>query len=655
MFSGADTLPDAMTLVLLTIVAFVAAAVAMMLVGRISLVRMRGPQIGTRNPLSDGCVLLFRKRTLWHASDRAVDMLGAAGMTERAAREGGDAVLNWLIGRFGPAHPGFEQLITDLLVLGKAFCVDIKFSDEVFFQVEGVPRGPFAAIYVRDLSEERKATLRLRHEIRESRRELGRLREVIDAAPIAAWVRPASSADLSWSNARARRLFGGRALPAPLFDQAVNAQDAQPLRVHLSAMLQSHGPDWVELREVAIKEDMRLGYCSDISGLVETEAALHRFIATLTETFSHLSIGLAIFDEDRRLGLFNPSFAEMLKLDPAWLASRPTLRGLLDALRTASVTPPHKDREAWQAMVADLEAQAMAGVLEDQWMLPSGQTLRISGRPHPNNAMALMFEDVSGNATLEQRYRSEIAVNRATMEQVDAGIAIFSMAGELSYANGAFARIWGLDLLPGQRLSIADLTAHIIKETAPALLWDDLRSFVTGQAERTIWSRAVQMRDGRTGVGTFAPMPDGSSLLLFDERARNRPAENPARVGQEELLPVAHDPQFDLPTARLVRVQSAVTVLAQDIGNRNTAIDMSLLQIGEEFSLSVRVSVDDSPISALTLEERTAMRLLRRHLEALEGTVSADPINGGSKLLIHCVFPRNPKGKTERNISQKAI
>ena len=61
--------------------------------------------------------------------------------------------------------------------------------------------------------------------------------------------------------------------------------------------------------------------------------ALRRFVETLTETFAHIRIGLAIFDREQRLGLFNPAFAELMRLDPAWLAARPDLPSVLEQLR----------------------------------------------------------------------------------------------------------------------------------------------------------------------------------------------------------------------------------------------------------------------------------------------------------------------------------
>jgi hypothetical protein len=43
-----------------------------------------------------------------------------------------------------------------------------------------------------------------------------------------------------------------------------------------------------------------------------------------------------------------------------------------------------------------LEEEAASGLFEETWSLPGGQTYRVIGRPHPNGALAFMFEDISG-------------------------------------------------------------------------------------------------------------------------------------------------------------------------------------------------------------------------------------------------------------------
>ena len=57
--------------------------------------------------------------------------------------------------------------------------------------------------------------------------------------------------------------------------------------------------------------------------------------------------------------------------------------------------PEPKDYRSWRQQMSDLEAAAQNGTYEETWALPTGQTYRVTGRPHPDGAVALLFEDIS--------------------------------------------------------------------------------------------------------------------------------------------------------------------------------------------------------------------------------------------------------------------
>lgn len=67
---------------------------------------------------------------------------------------------------------------------------------------------------------------------------------------------------------------------------------------------------------------------------LRAEATLQSFLQTLTrDFFAQLPIGLAVFDKDRRLQLFNPALADLTGLAVDFLSRRPTLLAVLDALQ----------------------------------------------------------------------------------------------------------------------------------------------------------------------------------------------------------------------------------------------------------------------------------------------------------------------------------
>jgi PAS domain-containing protein len=70
----------------------------------------------------------------------------------------------------------------------------------------------------------------------------------------------------------------------------------------------------------------------DITEIVRAQQAQKNFVQTLTKTFVTLSIGLAIFDRNRQLMLFNPALIDLTALTADFLSTRPNLLTAFDKL-----------------------------------------------------------------------------------------------------------------------------------------------------------------------------------------------------------------------------------------------------------------------------------------------------------------------------------
>jgi PAS domain-containing protein len=319
--------------------------------------------------------------------------------------------------------------------------------------------------------------------------------------------------DLSWP---LPRLFAG---PDPA--------DRPPSRVKLSMR---GGVEWFELSRVPVGSEV-LNYAIAANATVEAEQALRQFMQTLTKTFADLPIGLAIFDRARVLQLFNPALGELTALQPEFLISRPTLGAVLDAMRAKAMIPEPKDYRTWRKQVMRVEEEAASGHFEETWSLPGGQTYRVVGRPHPNGALAFMFEDISSEVTRTRRYRADLELGQSVIDAVEDAVAVFSQAGQLVMSNRAYAQLWNHD--PAVLLSdagIGTLCAWWRENSAPSLLWDDALSFVTAMGDRAPWDGEIRLLDGRMVACRFRPLAGGATLITFSRVAANtRPLrlENP--------------------------------------------------------------------------------------------------------------------------------
>jgi PAS domain-containing protein len=403
------------------------------------------------------------------------------------------------------------------------------------------PRGGAAILSIRPATAEIRALDAAERALAREQAEAAFLREALDRAPILAWTR-GPDGQLAWTNAAYRDRFdragevelaAGRhscgfahLLEEVPLTARIEGESRRRVRVAASA---DGDPRWFELSEIALPSGETLAYASEADDLVAAEASLRRFVETLTETFAHLPIGLAVFDKNRRLGLFNPALSDLVKIDAVWLAGRPSLRDFLERLRETRQMPEQKDFAAFRRMLTELEEGARDGTYEENWVLPSGKIFRVTGRPHPQGALAFLFEDISTSIQLERRYRSELELSQSTLDRMAEAVAVFDTSGMLVFVNSAFETLWGLDPMASlEGPTVAELTRLWQERCLPTTLWADLRGFATGADNRTSWTGAAATLDGRGLTVLVAPLPNGSTLVTFRDRVG---FANPALAG----------------------------------------------------------------------------------------------------------------------------
>lgn len=302
-------------------------------------------------------------------------------------------------------------------------------------------------------------------------------------------------------------LFKDLELPAP--------SARNPLKRIQSELGRDGKPAWFDCHVVEIDGDLLCtAYRADEA--VRSEMRRREFTQTLTKTFGDLAIGLAIFDRTRRLVLFNPALNDLTSLPAEFLIGRPTLVSFLDQLRESRVMPEPRDYRAWRKSISEIETAAMQGTYTETWSLPDGRTYKVSGRPHPDGAMALLLEDITAEMSLTRRFRAQLEQSQAVIDALDDGVAIFSASGELTFSNAAYKELWG-DASEESVLgtTIVEATRNWHTLTTPTPVWGDFRDFAYHNRERSEWSAQVAMRDGRHLSCRFVPQKAGASLVIF--------------------------------------------------------------------------------------------------------------------------------------------
>ena len=237
-------------------------------------------------------------------------------------------------------------------------------------------------------------------------------------------------------------------------------------------------------------------YAQPLARIVEVETSLRRFIDTLTRSFAHLPTGLAIFDAERRLVMFNPPILDLTGLDGAWLAAKPILTEVLDAMRERKRLPEPRDWRAWRGALLAAGTEAAQDPWQETWSLPGGQTLRMTVRPQRDGAVALLLEDATAEMAEARRRRSDEEVLCALLDASRAAVAAFGPDGEALHLNGAMRALMGIG--PDRAPALGPTLLALSELFRPSPAWGDIRDVVRDPGPAADWSETLRLAEGAT-------------------------------------------------------------------------------------------------------------------------------------------------------------
>jgi PAS domain-containing protein len=275
---------------------------------------------------------------------------------------------------------------------------------------------------------------------------------------------------------------------------------------------------WFEVGSMRLSEGEVLYSARPIDKLVTAENSLRDFVQTLSKTFATLPVGLAVFDRKRELVLFNPALVSTSMLEPGFLSRRPTLRSFLDQLREMRRMPEPRDYQSWRDEITRLEQSAEQDRYYEIWTLPSGETLRVTGRPHPNGAIAFLFEDISQEVSLTRRFRTDLDLDRHILDDFPAGMIVFDREGNVRRTNAAYRALIGAgpeNARVSADATLTEMTSAWQNLFRPTGLWGEIRQFVRHETDRAAWSDVVTEMTGTRVQCRVAPLRGGNTIVWF--------------------------------------------------------------------------------------------------------------------------------------------
>lgn len=264
----------------------------------------------------------------------------------------------------------------------------------------------------------------------------------------------------------------------------------------------------------------RILYATDVTDLVQADSLRSSFIQTLTKTFADLTIGLAVFDREQRLVLFNPAMLDLTGLPAEFLSARPGLLEFFDRLRDHQVLPEPKNYATWRAQINDMIESAVDGHYSEAWTLANGLTYRVKGRPHPDGAIAFLIEDVSDEISLSRRSRTHLEIRQAVLDRVEEAIAVTGPNGLVVFCNRACCEFLGLDPDTSfAETSFDDLVASGRQRHPDEAFW----SAVARHGGRARTEAVLRQGAQNPMQARFAPLPGGYAMLSLKPVAQPDP------------------------------------------------------------------------------------------------------------------------------------
>jgi signal transduction histidine kinase len=480
--------------------------------------------------LSDGAVLIVEDGTVIEASAQAVDLLGPI--------EGRQvyAVLHAFLG------PDSDTALAALVALERSGdAIRLLTTDAAGrpFELEGHARGSHLRLVLRDaglLDAELHRALaeNAAHGRALSQREIETqtLAGLLADGPLVAWNRT-QDGHIAWSAgqiangndvvtaAEAAALAVARAQAQAELPEQSDCGEApgSAERFRLTIADAKGGPaTTLDTIETIGAAGARLGIAIDASGILRVERSLERFGQTMTETFAHLNVGLAIFDRNQTLAIFNPALVQIWQADASWLAGRPSLREIIDSLRANRRIPEVSDFREWRERLINLFENAETVDYEELWHLADGADIKVLARPHPHGSLAFLFEDVTERLRLGQQFRHSVDLRRATLDRLDEGLAVFGPDGLLQLVNAAFHEIWGTNAeIVRPSMHASEMLPLVRGLTVETEVWQQLMAYITGADSRQAWTARLTLGTGRILSARFASLPDGSTMAVFGD------------------------------------------------------------------------------------------------------------------------------------------
>ena len=448
-------------------------------------------------------------------------------------------------GTWLPPEPALQMdhAVDALRESGEGFLLNLTTFNGHGIEAMGRAVGGQAIVRIRELSGLRRELAETNFRLKTLMEETEILRGFADASPFPIWAKGAKGA-LNYANAA--------------YVEATEANsEADAIDRHLELLDSSHRTDMERTLVNADVYQARLpivtrgerriydvhamnvaggsvGVAIDASEVDALSSALVRMAEAHRRTLDQLSSGVAVFDGRRRLAFYNESYRGLWGLESSFLDGAPDDSSVLDRLRAARKLPEQADFRAWKAKLH--EAYRAIETAKDTWFLPDGRAISVVTTPNPEGGVTYLFDDVTESLNLARQFDRLNRVQRETLDSLAEGVAVFGSNGRAQLFNPAFARMWKLSpeaLREGPHIDTVETWCKPLFDEAQG--WRIIREAVTAIERRNEVQLKLDRKDGSVLVCMGKPLPDGGTMLTFQDITDTENVERALRESNDAL------------------------------------------------------------------------------------------------------------------------
>src|ERR1700736_1006476 len=448
-------------------------------------------------------------------------------------------------GTWLPPEPALQMdhAVDALREAGEGFLLNLTTANGHAIEAMGRAIGGQAIVRIREVSGLRRELAETNRRHKALLEETEMLRGFTAAAPWPIWAKEAKGG-LSYANAAYARATEAVSVADAIdrdlelldsadrgdMDRALNGATAFTARLPIVAGGERRIYD-VHALNVG---GGSVGIAIDASEATALRAALVRMAEAHRRTLDQLSSGVAVFDGQRRLAFYNDSYRRLWDLDPAFLDNNPDDSSVLDRLRASRKLPEQADFRAWKAKLH--EAYRAIEPAKDTWYLPDGRALSVVTTPNPEGGVTYLFDDVTESLDLARRFDRLIRVQRETLDSLAEGVAVFGSNGKARLFNPAFAKMWKLSpeaLRDEPHIDTVETWCRALFDDAN--IWRTIREAITAIENRVAGPRKLTRKDGSVLDCMTMPLPDGATMLTFQDITDTENVERALRERNEAL------------------------------------------------------------------------------------------------------------------------